>query len=342
MNIMPEFDRLSHLAPNLTKMVELISASQRILVTMHCRPDGDAAGSAIAMMHILRTLHKDVVVFNVDPIPDNFSFLKGSGEIVHELDNVEFDLCLILDCADPSLLGRKFPYDKITCPRAFVDHHSVPWKDCCLNLHDDKASAVGEILFHLMNALEVKLTREIAEALYTSIITDTGSFRYTSTSADSMRVSGYLLATGIDVWNICSHIYEDNPVEKIRLLGLVLQTLWVSRDGRLASLHANRQMLRKCHCSGALTDGFINYARSIHGVEVSIFMTQLEDDLYRLSFRSRGEIDVSAIASSFGGGGHHNAAACTLRGSVESIRGQVERILGELYGLSISDSEGGR
>lgn len=323
------FDRLSHLQPNLDKIVPIIKRANKILVTMHCRPDGDAAGSAIAMGHILRSLHKDVTIFNVDTIPEAFTFLKGAEWIVHELPSFDFDLCIVLDCAEPGLLGRKFPFDRLTSPQVYIDHHSIPYEDCLVNLHDSKASAVGEILFHLCRALEVELTQDIAAALYTSIITDTGSFRYTSTSADSMRVCSYLLATEIDVWDIASHIYENVPAEKLRLLGLVLQTLWLSEDGRIACLHANRQMLKKCHCSGAMTDGFINYARSIHGVEVSIFLTQLEADLYRLSFRSRGNIDVSEIAARFGGGGHKNAAACTLKGSVESIRDKVEAICRE-------------
>ncbi|MBQ9394180.1 MAG: bifunctional oligoribonuclease/PAP phosphatase NrnA [Proteobacteria bacterium] len=320
------FDRLAHLQPNIDKIVPIIMNAERILVSMHCRPDGDAAGSAIAMGLMLKALGKAYTVFNVDEIPDTFTFLNGASEIVHKLSDFDYDLCIVLDCAEPTLLGRKFPHDDLKCPRVFIDHHSVPYTECLVNLHDSKASAVGEILFHLCNALHVELTKDIAAALYTSIITDTGSFRYTSTSADAMRVCSFLLATDIDVWDIASNIYENVPAEKMRLLGLVLQTLWISKDGKLACLHANRQMLKKCHCSGAMTDGFINYARSIHGVEVSIFLTQLENDLYRLSFRSRGNIDVSVIAAQFGGGGHKNAAACTLNGSVESIREQVETI----------------
>ena len=326
---METFERLPHISAKIDEFVEWIEKSQKILVTMHCRPDGDAAGSAIAFMHILRSMGKDVVAFNVDEIPCQFSFLNGAECVVHDISDcaIDIDLCVVLDCADPGLLGRKFPFDKLHCPYAYVDHHAVSYDKCVVNVHDSKASAVGEIIYHIMCRLGVELTIDIAAALYTSIITDTGSFRYTSTSADCLRISSILVAQGIDVWDICSHIYEDNLAEKVRLLGYVLQTLWISKNGKLAALHANRSMLRKCHCSGAMTDGFINYARSIHGVEVSIFLTQLEDDLYRLSFRSRGYIDVSLIAASFGGGGHKNAAACTLRGSVESIRDQVETIL---------------
>ena len=327
---MPEFDRLEHLKPNLAKMVDVIHGAQKILVTMHCRPDGDAAGSAIAMAHILKILNKDVTVYNVDPIPDTFTFLNGAHDIVSEIQDWSFDLCLVLDCGDPSLLGRKFPFDKLTCPKAFIDHHSIPYQDCLVNLHDDKASAVGEILFHLVNALEIPLTQDIAAALYTSIITDTGSFRYTSTSADTMRVCSYLLATDIDVWNIASNVYENNPVEKVRLLGYVLRTLWVSENGKLACLYANRQMLRQCHCPGSMTDGFINYARSIRGVEVSFFLTELDKNLYRVSFRSRGNIDVSKIASQFGGGGHKNAAACTQNGTIDEIRDRIVAVFEKL------------
>lgn len=321
------FDRLPHLQKVLPQMVEIIRASQRILIATHCRPDGDAAGSEIALGHILRALHKDVTVYNFDPIPDTFMFLDGASDVVHEVTPEGYDLLIVVDCGDASLIGKKFPYDAFTCPRVFIDHHSQPYQNCDLNLHDSHASAAGEIIYHLMNALGVELTIPIAEALYTSIITDTGSYRYSSTTPDAMKISACLLETGIDVWNICSNIYENNPVEKVRLLGLVLQSLWLSEDGKIACLHATRDMLRACHCSGAMTDGFINYARSIHGVEVSIFLTQLEGDHYRLSFRSRGNFDVSLIANSLGGGGHKNAAACTIDGSIEEIRQRVENIV---------------
>ncbi len=328
------FDRLEHLQQTMPRMVEVIRGAQKILVTMHCRPDGDAAGSAIAMMHILRALNKDVTVFNVDEIPSTFTFLEGADEIVHTLTDYDFDLVLVLDCGDPVLLGKKFPMDELKCPKAFIDHHSVPWGDCLVNLHDSHASAAGEIIYHLMNALGVALTKPIAAALYTSIITDTGSYRYTSTTPDAMRVSACLLTTDIDVWEICSNIYENNPVEKVRLLGLVLQSLWLSEDGRIACLHATRDMLKACHCTGAMTDGFINYARSISGVEVSMFLTQLEETHFRLSFRSRGNLDVSKIAASFGGGGHKNAAACTIDGTIPEIRERVQAIVMETMGNS--------
>lgn len=323
------FDHLPHLQKNLPATIDAIQNAQKILVTMHCRPDGDAAGSAIAMGHILRALSKDVTVFNVDNIPDNFTFLDGANDIVHELPDYNYDLLMVLDCAEPSLLGKPFPYEQLKCPRVFIDHHSVPWADCLVNLHDAHAAATGELIYHLMNALKVELTPQIAAALYTSIITDTGSYRYSSTTPDSMRISANLLATGINVWDICSNIYENNPVQKVKLLGLVLQTLWLSDDGLVACLHASRDMLRACHCSGAMTDGFINYARSIHGVEVSLFLTQLEESHYRLSLRSRGNLDVSKIAASFGGGGHKNAAACAIDGSVSDIQLRVSNIVRE-------------
>lgn len=320
---------------NMPAMVDTIRAAHKILVTMHCRPDGDAAGSAIAMGHILRALGKDVTVFNVDEIPQTFMFLNGAADVVHELDSFDFDLLMVLDCGDPVLLGKKFPREQLSCPCVYVDHHSIPWADCLVNLHDSRASAAGEIVFHLMNALGVTLTPDIAAALYTAIITDTGSYRYTSTSPDAMRVSACLLDAGIDVWDICSNIYENNPVEKMQLLGLVLQSLWLSDDGKVAFLHATRDMLRACHCTGAMTDGFINYARSIHGVEVSAFLTQLEETHFRLSFRSRGNLDVSHIASSFGGGGHKNAAACTIDGTIPEIRDRVTEIVhGEIDRLN--------
>lgn len=322
---------LEEIKPMLEAAANMIKSSHRVLVTMHCRPDGDAAGSAIAMLHILEELGKEATLFNVDEIPLNFLFLQGSQRCVHSLpEQSSYDLMIVVDCAEPRLLGKRFPTDLVVGQTLYIDHHSIAYEKVDGILHSSKASAAGELIFHLLGPLGVELTQPIAEALYTSILTDTGSFRYSCTTADSLAISSVLVGTGLDVWHIASYVYENNPVEKLKLLGLVLRTLWLSPDGRLAALHATRDMLRACRCSGAMTDGFINYARSVSGVEVSIFLTQLEERNYRLSFRSRGKLDVSLIAASFGGGGHKNAAACTIEGEIEAIRLRVWEIIDKI------------
>ncbi|MFA5625839.1 MAG: bifunctional oligoribonuclease/PAP phosphatase NrnA [Bradymonadales bacterium] len=325
------YQLLDEINPMLQNAAAIIKASQRVLVSMHCRPDGDAAGSAIAMLHLLKALNKEVTLFNVDEIPANFAFLQGAEECERSLpQNASYDLLIVVDCAEPRLLGKRFPQDLDVKKTLYIDHHSVPYVGADVILHSAKASAAGELIFHLFNTLAVPITIAVAETLYTSILTDTGSFRYSCTSADCLAVSSVLVGTGLDVWRISSFVYENNPVEKLKLLGMVLPTLWISEDGRLASLHATRDMLRACRCSGAMTDGFINYARSVAGVEVSIFLTQLEEGSYRLSFRSRGNLDVSLIAASFGGGGHKNAAACTVDGDLEDIRQRVQVIIDKI------------
>ena len=315
----------------LPPCIQLIRQAKKCLVTMHCRPDGDAAGSAIAMMHILEALGKEVTLFNVDEIPSFFTFLNGAEHCVHTLpENPDFDLIVVLDCAEPKLLGKKFPEIPPTAKVLYIDHHAIPYGGADALLHDSAGSAAGELVYHLCLALGVDLTFDIAEAIYVAIVTDTGSFKYSSTTPDALEVTASLLRCGIDVWKVTTLVYENNPREKMILLGKTLDTLWISDCGKLASLHATHAMLRECHCSSAMTDGFINYARSIAGVEVAIFLTQLDENFYRISFRSRGNYDVSVIASHFGGGGHKNAAACTANGTIESLRAEILNLINEI------------
>jgi bifunctional oligoribonuclease and PAP phosphatase NrnA len=325
---------LSSLSQPLADAAALIRQHQRFLITGHEHPDGDVAGSTLALAHILWALGKDVTLFNVDPLPFNFEFLSGASAYVSDLPpDATFDVTCLLDCHLPSRAGDRFP-PRGWAPRTLImDHHRLhagpPAADVLV--HDPDASSTGELVYFLAQHLGLPMTKPLAECLYTSLLTDTGGFRYSNTSAKVLRIAADLLGCGLDAWHITSHIYESNPVERLQLLAQVLHTLTLSPCRRLAFIAVTRDMLSGLPPnSDPLLDGFINHARSIRGVEVAAQIFEVTDDTYRISFRSRGAVDVSSLAAQFGGGGHRNAAGCTLQGPLPSIRDTLSAALSAL------------
>lgn len=295
------------------KLDRLINDADTILVTTHRNPDGDAIGSLLGMGHILKRLGKDTIVYCPDAVPKTMQFLPGSDEVTLELDGLEeFDLTIALDLADASLLPDGFPSEESRGTLVIIDHHCQ---------HDDlgdfiirqEAAAVGEMLFELAGELLWPLDAAIAECLYTSIVADTGSFRYSSTTAKTHKIAAELLEAGAKPWVVATQLYESFPLRRQRLLGEVLNTLEISEDGRFASLYCTPEMLQKTGSAKEDLDGLINLGRSIENVEIAAMLRVESADTIRVSFRSKGRIDVGELAAQFGGGGHRNAAGCTLQ-----------------------------
>jgi bifunctional oligoribonuclease and PAP phosphatase NrnA len=307
-----------------------IRASRRVLVTSHPSPDGDAIGCTVATVLALRQLGLSVEAFNPDPVPRRYAFLRGAEAIVGQVPEGNFDVTLLLDCCDQRL------FDACELPRermgrlVVVDHHLTPCDlEVAAQLQDPTAAAVGVLLYELFIALGVALTAEIVEALFCSIISDTGSFRYQNTNGDAMRVAGALLDGGVDPWRVASRIYEDRPRRELELLALVLRTLEVSACGRAAALTITGAMLESVGCAPDVVDGFINYARSVEGVEVAVLFWPGPGGV-RVSLRSRGDVDVSKLAERFGGGGHRNAAGFRAGGDLETVRRSLFAEVGRL------------
>ena len=315
-------------------LVEHLKQSPRVLVTSHEGPDGDAIGSTLAMCHVLWTLGIDAVPFNVDRVPHNFSFLPGADRFVHALDEEEsFDLTILVDCAERHRPGGHFPASGWGTRVAVVDHHQT-WDPTFPDVvvRDPSAAAVGEMVFRLALTAKVPIGPELAKCCYAAIMTDTGSFRYNNTSPLTFAIVSSLLTYGVEPWEMTSNIYENDPIERVRLLARVLDTLTVSSCSRLAFICVKRAMMEGIADRPELLDGFINYARRIQGVEVATQIRELEDGDYKVSFRSRGAVNVADLASRFGGGGHHNAAGCRMTGEVEEIQellaDQLDAMLG--------------
>ncbi len=294
------------------QLADRIGSARRILVATHVNPDGDAIGSLLGMHRILRLMGKTAIAFAPEGVPSTLQFLPGVELTTRELeDEAPFDLTLLLDTADESLFPPGFPGADRRGELAVIDHHPRHGEIGDVVVRRE-ASAVGEILYDLARELTWPLDREVAACLYASIVSDTGSFRYSSTTGHTHRVAADLVELGAEPWPTATSLYESYPLRRQRLLTEVLGTLEVHAGGGLAVLSATRELLAECGADKADLDGMVNFGRAVEGVEIAAMLRVEENGGIKVSFRSKGRYDVGDLAAAFGGGGHDNAAACTL------------------------------
>jgi phosphoesterase RecJ-like protein len=308
---------------NLPLAVAALQAARRVLITMHRGPDGDALGSALALACTLRDLGREVTVYNPDDLPYNFRFLPGAAEVERTLpDDAAFDATVVTDAGAYERLGPHVPQEDRRGVLLNLDHHitTEPFGD--VNYVDPEAASVGILAYKIIKALGVPVSRDAAQCIYASILADTGCFRYSSTDPECLRIAAELVEAGVEPWEMTVRVYEQQPLARMRLLADVLGTLEV--HGKVATITITNAMVAKTGSEDDLTDGFINYARSIDGVEVAAsFREPQNGGPWHVSFRSRGRVNVAAIAQKFGGGGHHNAAGCSIEGEEAAVRKQI-------------------
>jgi phosphoesterase RecJ-like protein len=305
-----------------------IDSAQRILVVAHAGPDGDALGSTLSLTIALREMGKEVVAFNVDGVTPPFDFLPGAKTLQSQLAADEtFDLGFLLDAGELRRAGLDL---RACCTDLInIDHHPHSESFGVENLVDTEAAATAILVYRLLKQKNHPISRDVAINIYTAILSDTGSFRYSNSNQEAFIVAGEMVTHGINAWEVASRLYETQPIERLALLGEALQTLMVSDCGQYASIAVTDEMYRECRAGAEHTDGFVNYPRSIEGVEVSIFFRQTDVNLYKVGFRSKGTIDVGSLAREFGGGGHHNAAGAQLEGDLDTVRSTVFSRLGK-------------
>ena len=291
-------------------ILDAIQDARNILVTAHARPDGDAVGSVLACSMMLDQLGKQVTMAFSDRVPLIYRWLPCAQSIQHR-QRVEgdFDLVILLecDCIERSRLqgleGRRL---------INIDHHTSGRNFAHLNWIDTSACAVAEQVFTLACAAGVCITPEMATCLYMAVLTDTGSFCYEGTDAHTFSLARELVRLGAVPAHIAQDVYFSNPMSKMLLLGAALTNL--RRDGRVAWLWVTTADMERSKAAEEDCEGIVNYAIGIAGVDVAVFLRELPDHRVRLSLRSKGAVNVAAIAESFDGGGHENASGCTLPG----------------------------
>jgi len=313
----------------LQKISDLIVGHRVFLITAHERLDGDALGSELALAQMLRRMGKEALVYNQDPTPDNYRFLSGSETIVQALPSLErFEVAIILDCSELERVGRE--YERIaTIPRLInIDHHVSNGGFCEASLIDPQASSTGELVWRVAEHMGLRADREMADSLYTAILTDTGGFRYGNTRRETLLAAAELVGAGADPQWISENVYEANPPAKIRLLAAVLPTLSIDAGGRVGSLAVTQSAMADAGALPEHSEGFVDLPRTIRGVEIAILYTEMRDGYFKLSLRSKGKVDVERVARTFGGGGHVNAAACRIEGELADIRRRVLEVIG--------------
>ncbi len=312
----------------LRRISDTIELCGSFLITAHVRPDGDAIGSELALYNVLKDMGKEVLVYNQDKTPDNYLFLPGSESIVHELkDPKRYDAVFVLDSSDLERIGDLASRVGALKRIINVDHHVSNTGFCELAFVDSGASSTGEMLYRLFQYMKIVPTKDVAQCLYAAILTDTGGFRYGSTKKETLLAAGELVGAGAEPQWLSENIYENYPLEKFALLTEVLRTLTLDLDDQVASVVVSLAAIARTGALSEHIEGFVDIPRTIKGVKVAILYLEVSENVYKLSMRSKGKVNVEQLARHFGGGGHTNAAACQVRGELGAIRQEVTEAL---------------
>jgi phosphoesterase RecJ-like protein len=291
------------------------------MITSHIRPDGDGLGSGLALYWMLRGMGKDVDVVLRDRVPPAYRVLPGS-ELVLVQDDVsaDYDAAFIIECSDVNRPGLPSLKDRFVVN---IDHHSTtdPFGD--INWIDSTSAAVGEMVYNLCKALGLEVTKEIAECIYTALLTDTGSFHFSNTTERTLKIASELVRRGVEPARISQALFYSYPFSKIKLMGLVLSGIERDESGRIAWVTMDRAMMYEAGASEEDSDGIVNQALSVDEVEAVAFFKELASGVYRVSLRSKGKYNVAKVAETFGGGGHKNAAGCRIEGDLEEVKRRV-------------------
>lgn len=305
-----------------------LTSARHVVLTTHVNADGDGIGSEIGLWSLLRARGISVSIANPTDIPDRFRFLIPEGadqsdRAVREIERA--DVVATLDIGDLGRLGNLGTIiNKRQPPFVCIDHHVGPVKlPPGPYLIAPEATATAELVFDLASVAGWPLTPEASQALYVGLLTDTGGFRFSNTTARALRVAAALLEKGVDPESIYASVYASAPEGRVRLLAEVLQTLVVEPDVGLAWVSVPADALRRHEVTADDLDGIVEFPRSIAGVKLAMLFRHLGSGRVKVSFRSMGEVDVAALAHQFGGGGHHRAAGASLPGTMADVEEQV-------------------
>ena len=294
---------------------------QRFVITSHARPDGDAIGSQLAMAFALRRLGKDVHIVGADPAPPQFQSFPGVRDIeVSPAVHGQFDAAIVMECGDLTRTGVE-GLDKYFVIN--IDHHPGNKSYGAINWFDPGAAACSEMVCDVIDALGVSLTPEIATHIYLAILTDTGGFHFSHITPRTFEICRRCTEAGAKPEAIARAVYDSSTMGRLRLMGAVLHTLEFEGDGRAALAALTLRLLQDTGATHEDADGLINIPLTVKEIQAVAFFKEIAPDSFRISLRSKGDVDVNRVANVFGGGGHKNAAGCTLQGPYLEVRAQL-------------------
>ena len=308
----------------------VLERSRRVVVITHIDPDGDAIGTQLAFGAYLRALGKDVVLVHDSEIPQKYMFLPEIDRLV-KVDRVDgiprFDTAVVLECPNADRMGAASRFLAPGTAIINIDHHPDSAVEGDVSWVDVTASSVGEMAYEFFAESGFKITHDVATQLYAAILTDTGRFRFESTTPRALVIAGELVAAGADPRTICDRIYFDLEPATMLLTARVLNSIEYFADGQICVIVLSQAMLAETGAGEGSTEGLVDYTLYTKGVLVGVLLKEGDGKGTKVSLRSRGDFNVAAIASRLGGGGHFNAAGGRLPMDLARAKNEIVRIL---------------
>jgi len=306
------------------RIIEQIRASKKICIVGHVRPDGDCIGSQLALSLALKSEGKKVTCWNEDSVPDKLAFLDPDHLLQKPKRGLKFDCVIATDCASFERLGKCGP--AIASRNIFIniDHHTSNTRYGDINWVSAREASSGELIFKLLKAASWPITPSIADCLFTAVSTDTGSFQYATTKPMTYNTAGELVKRGADIAKICDEVYQSYPMSRVRLLKHLYNKFRLTHEDQIAYLWLKKKDFSRTGADTSESEGLIDHIRDMDPVEVACVFEEMEPKLTRISLRSKNDkVNVSDIASMFGGGGHKAAAGARIPGSPLSVQRRV-------------------
>ncbi|HMM80104.1 MAG TPA: bifunctional oligoribonuclease/PAP phosphatase NrnA [Pyrinomonadaceae bacterium] len=315
----------------LSQVVELIEKKKAFAITTHVKPDGDGLGSSLGLCWLLKSLGKTADVIVRGEVPPAYHKLPGV-DLIRDVEylNGSYDAVFLIECSDLERPGISGLNEAFTVN---IDHHSTGDQFGTINWIDPTASAVGEMIYNLCKAIGGRITKEIADCVYMALVTDTGSFHYSNTTDRTLKVASELIKAGAKPAEISGAVYNNYPWSRIELMRRVLDTVKRDETGKVAFMRQTLAMRQESDAIDGDNNGFVNIPLAARDVEAVIYMREIGSGSYRVSLRSKGDLNVAKIAERFGGGGHRNAAGLQIDGKWD----EAERRLIDAIATSIEE-----
>lgn len=333
---------------HVQEIKDLLSSPKRIAITTHQRPDGDAMGSSLGLFHYLTALGHKVKIVSPTPYAEYLAWMPGAKDIIvgpedKDLAEWTFEGADAIFCLDFNALHRINEFEKPVKDsmgkKIMIDHHMDPQEFYDYQYWDDKASSTAEMIFRLMEELDHLgyLSKDVATSLYTGIMTDTGSFRFTSTTPRVHRMVARMMETGINVNEIYDNIMSNSSVDRLKFIGHCLtERLKVVPELNTAYMMVPKEVFKTYNIKTGETEGLVNYALGIRNVKLGVLMT-VQDNIVKLSFRSRGQVNSAQLAGNFGGGGHFYASGGKSTGTLDETEKKLLALLEEHKDMLLAD-----
>jgi bifunctional oligoribonuclease and PAP phosphatase NrnA len=316
----------------LDQVLKEIRGRRRLVITSHARPDGDGIGSALACAQILQRMDKQAHVVMHDGVPRIYQSLPFADRVIHSASVPPNDAVIILECDS---IKRTQLNGLENCFLINIDHHATGRTFAHVNWIDSSAMATAELIYRMARLAGVPLDASIATCLYTALMTDTGSFMFEGTNEHTFAIARELVLAGADPAHCARNIYFGHSTAKLRLLGAALANL--HRQGSLAWIWVTQEQMDRFGAREEDCEGLVNYALSIGDVQVAIFFREMPDGRWRVSLRSKGEVNVATVAEHFGGGGHKCASGCSLDGPLGvAVSTIIDRLHGDKAAVNAS------